>query len=275
MKNELKQKLEWEVELRPINYSGNNNTDRFALVRNDSEELIGIRSDRYHPVYNKDLELIKDKLLQKGSFIFKGYQEFSAGKRILAFFENKRDDLKLCGQDVKDYLIIGNSHDTSSKLFVGTSNYMFRCQNQFSEKIRSYEKKHNQPFDLDEIRIDEIIHSYDMGRKKLYRKMESLKEVLVDMNLIHRLAMQLLGIESRKEQINDMPQLKNNKQTILFLKCIEEEIRELGPTLWGAFNGVTRYTSNHLKGKPGFGIVNGKGEEMNRIAMEMLLKSKD
>ncbi len=70
--------------------------------------------------------------------------------------------------------------------------------------------------------------------------------------------------------MNDLPQLKNNKQTILFLKCIEEEILDLGPTLWGVFNGVTRYTSNHLKGKPGFGVVNGKGEEMNRKAMELI-----
>ena len=273
MENEMTQKLNWEVELRPINYAGKKNTDRYALVRTDTEKLIGIRSKNYHPVYNRDLELIKDKILKVGGFNFKGYQEFSGGKRILSFYENKRNDLTLCGQEVKDYLIIGNSHDTSSKLFVSTSNYMFRCENQFSEKIRSFEKRHNRPFNINEIRIEEIIQSYDEGRRNLYLKMERLKDVQVDMKLIQQLAIQLLGTESRKEQVSDIPQLKNSKQTILFLKCIEEEILDLGPTLWGVFNGVTRYTSNHLKGKPGFGVVNGKGEEMNKKAMALLYEN--
>jgi len=159
-----------------------------------------------------------------------------------------------------------------NKLFVSTSNYMFRCENQFSEKIRSFEKRHNRPFNINEIKIEEIIHSYDEGRRNLYLKMERLKEVQVDMKLIQQLAIQLLGTESRKEQVNDRSQLKGNKQTILLLNCIEQEILDLGPTLWGVFNGVTRYTSNHLKGKPGFGVVNGKGEEMNRVAMKFLMR---
>ena len=79
MENEMTQKLNWEVELRPIDYAGNNNTDRYALVRNDTQKLIGIRSKNYHPVYNRDLELIKNKILKVGGFNFKGYQEFSGG----------------------------------------------------------------------------------------------------------------------------------------------------------------------------------------------------
>jgi hypothetical protein len=34
---------------------------------------------------------------------------------------------------------------------------------------------------------------------------------------------------------------------------------------------VTRYPSNHLKGNPGFGVVNGLGEKMNREAMGILI----
>ena len=92
----------------------------------------------------------------------------------MAFFEN-RGQFKLCGQDVKDFLIIGNSHDTSSKLFVGTSNYMYRCENQFSSKIRNIEWKHTKVFDIDFLNIHDIIHSYEDGRRELYEKMARLK----------------------------------------------------------------------------------------------------
>jgi len=80
---------------------------------------------------------------------------------------------------------------------------MFRCENPFSEKIRSFEMRHDQPFNIDNIQIEELIDSYEIGRKKLYNQMESLKEVRVNMNLVHRLAIQLLGTESRKEQMMD------------------------------------------------------------------------
>jgi len=267
---DLNQKLNWEVELKEIIIPGQNEPNRFALTRTDDNSLIDIKSNRYHPVYNRDMELIKERILETKGFSFKGYQEFAGGKRILSFFENKRNDLQLCGQDVKDYLILGNSHDSSSKLFIGTSSYMCRCENQFSEKIRSFERRHDQPFNIDDIQIEQLIDSYESGRQSLYQQMERLKDVRVDMNLVHRLAMKLLGTESRKEQVSDMPQLKNNKQTVLFLNCIETEIRELGPTLWGVFNGVTKYTSNYLKGKQGFGVVNGTGEEINRKAKRLI-----
>ena len=167
-------------------------------------------------------------------------------------------------------MIIGNSHDATSKLFIGTSNFMFRCENQFSEKIRSIEWRHDKPFEIDQLPIDEMLYSYEKGRRDLYKKMERLKSVEVDMNLVHQLAIQLLGTEKNQDKLMDVPTLKNNKQTIEFLNCIEQEFRDLGPTLWGLFNGVMRYTSNHLKGNPGFGVVNGKGERMNREAINFL-----
>ena len=129
-------RLLWEVECKPIYVPGQENIASKALVRSDNEKLLGIRSNQYYPVFNSDMELIKERVLEHRQFSFKGYEEFQNGKRILAFFENTRD-FKLCGEKVKDYLIIGNSHDATSKLFIGTSNFMFRCENQFSEKIRS------------------------------------------------------------------------------------------------------------------------------------------
>lgn len=76
-----------------------------------------------------------------------------------------------------------------------------------------------------------------------------------------------MGTERDQDKIMEVPMPINNKQTLLLLDCIEREILDLGPTLWGVFNGVTRYTSNHLKGTQGFGVVNGLGEKMNREAL--------
>ena len=263
--------LTWEIEAQPIHIPGQRELAQKALVRSDNGKLLGIRSKHYYPVFNRDLEAIKERILRTNAFDFKGYQEFQGGKRILSFYENKQKNLQICGENVKDYLIVGNSNDASSKLFVGTSNFMFRCENQFSEKIRAYERRHDRPFNINEIRIDRLIQSYEIGRRNLYRKMERLKKAEANIELIQQLALQLMGTIEQTDRLEKaIP--KKRKQTLLLLDCIETEIKDLGPNLWGVFNGVTRYTSNYLKGNPGFGVVNGLGEKMNREAMEFLNK---
>ena len=64
---------------------------------------------------------------------------------------------------------------------------------------------------------------------------------------------------------------QEEKQLILFYDCLKREVSELGFNLWGILNGVTRYTSNHLTGNKGFGVVNGRGERLNRQAMNYLM----
>ena len=268
----LHQTLNWDVEVHPLLLNNRKMSNRFALTRSDNGKILGIRSERYYPVYNRDLETFRTRLEEHSGFMFKGYQEFQQGKKILGFYENPSRNLQICGQKVKDYLIIGNSHDTSSKLFVGTSNYMIRCENQFSEKIRAFERRHDRPFDLNEIDLDLILDQYEIGRRTVYRKMEQLERIPADMETIQRLATHLLGTLEYTDRL-EMPVLRSNKRVLLLLKCIEQEIRDLGPTRWAIFNGVTRYTSNHLKGNPGFGVTNGIGEQMNREAMRLLMMS--
>ena len=265
----LKQSLNWEIKLKEIQIPGKKGKNPIALLRSDDDSLLSIRTERYHPVYNSDLMILKERVRRTRAFIFKGFQEFQNGKRILAFFENHRE-LKLCGQDVKDYLIIGNSNDASSKFFIGTSNYMYRCENQFSAKIRTFERRHDVPFNPNLIDIEELFISYEMGRRNLYQQMERMSHVRVDRTLPRRLALQLLDIHHSDHIECIFPK---NKQLDLLISCMENEMDALGPTLWGVFNGVTRYTSNHLNGNPGFGIVNGLGEKMNREAKSFLMKS--
>ena len=270
---ELTQHLNWEVQIEELALPGNRKTNRFALTRSDNGECLSIRSDRYYPVFNKDLEDIRERIVSRNGFRFKGYQEFQNGKRILAFYENPSENLQICGQKVKDYLIIGNSHDTSSKLFVGTSNYMMRCENQFSEKIRAFERRHDQPFDIHKLQLEEILANYESGRRALYRRMERLQMVRSTDEVIKELVLQLMGSMERTDRLEDpLLMLRYDEKTLLLLECIHHEIGDLGPNLWAVFNGVTRYTSNHLKGKPGFGIVNGRGEQLNRGAMKFLNK---
>ncbi|MFN5878374.1 MAG: DUF932 domain-containing protein, partial [Flavobacteriales bacterium] len=216
--NELTQHLNWEVKTDKIILPGNKETNRFVLTRSDNGDILSVRSDRYHPVYNRDLEHLRKRITDRSGFRFKGYQEFQKGKKILAFFENPAQNISICDQKVKDYLIIGNSHDTTSKLFVGTSNYMIRCENQFSEKIRSFERRHDRPFNIKELNIEVILNNYESGRRKLYHRMERLQQRRADQETIRELVRQLLGTMDYSDRL-ELPnrELKPNEQTLQML----------------------------------------------------------
>lgn len=266
----MKNRLNWEIIEAPISIGEKVEPSQKALVRSDNQKLLGIRSKHYFPIFNRDLDSIKEKIVGTKHFLFKGFEEFNHGKRILLFFKNRRNDFTMCGQNVKEYLIVGNSNDASSKLFVGTSNYMYRCQNQFSHRISDFEWKHDRPFDIDKLNVMELINTYDSGRKELYSTMNDLQNVRIERGLMYELAQKLLHSEKRMDQLESYIVPKRDERFDQLIECIETEINELGPTLWGLFNGVTRYTSNHIKGKPGFGVVNGIGEKMNREALDII-----
>jgi hypothetical protein len=146
---------------------------------------------------------------------------------------------------------------------------MFRCQNQFSEKIRTFERRHDKPFEIDQLNIEQVCGNYELGRRELYRRMERLERVRADRETIRLLVQRLMGELEFNDRL-EVPSYRSTEQTLQLYDCIHREILDLGPNLWAVFNGVTRYTSNHLKGNPGFGVVNGTGERMNREALAFL-----
>jgi hypothetical protein len=76
----------------------------------------------------------------------------------------------------------------------------------------------------------------------------------------------ILDSTDRLKQANP----KKTEQTQFLRDCIDREVQDLGMNYWAHLNGVTRYTANHLKVNPGFGIVNATGERLNREAMRVL-----
>jgi hypothetical protein len=123
---------------------------------------------------------------------------------------------------------------------------------------------------MQRIDIEEILDTYENGRQDLYRNMERLESTPATMDLMNSLGPILLNPNLHKENKEKLTR-QEEKQLILFYDCLKREVGELGFNLWGVLNGVTRYTSNHLTGNKGFGVVNGRGERLNRQAMKYLM----
>ena len=82
--NDLTQHLNWEVEQKQLLLPDSRLSTSYALTRSDNGRILSVRSERYHPVYNRDMESIRQRITERSGLQFKGYQEFQYGKRLMA-----------------------------------------------------------------------------------------------------------------------------------------------------------------------------------------------
>ncbi len=274
MKN-LKKTFNWEVIENPVFINGIQHPKKKALMRSDTGAILSINSNRYRVFSNQKFERLIDRLVNLSGFEFMGYEEFQNGKRVLGFLKNTRPNLKICGQAVKDYLVIGNSHDGSSKIFIGTSNFIFRCENQFTEKIRTYELTHIHELDFSDQDLTRLLDVYEHSRRNYYRSMEQLSLVPMTNDMVKELVNKLLQNEQptvAKRELDNKSLMKNqmtNKER-LFRESIVKETAALGNNLWGLFNGVTHYATHHIKSNS-FLNSNGASLEFNQKGLDICL----
>ena len=263
---ELLQKINWEVCQKQVKITGLHHDSLKALYRNDNSMLLSIRSAKYRTFKNADMMQLVDRLTQSGKFSSEGYAEFLGGKRILAYLKNNQLDLQLAGLPVKEYLLIGNSHDASSKIFIGTANTLIRCNNQFSKKLRVFELNHTRALEFTDDELQQFLKTYEMGRAQLYSQMEKLKKVRVNTDAIDELLNRLLR-EAANEQKNIFSESRQLLKT-----AIQHETAELGMNAWGLLNGVTWYTSHDLRNASvTLGSVGGRAAELNRKAFDFCM----
>ena len=181
MKSELKTTLKWDVKLEPIMLNSSQVACKKALLRNDNDALLGIVGKDYHPVTNYQLMGFTEALTKTGEFELKGFDEINNGKTILAFLQSKNQNLKLNGCAMKEYLIIGNSHDGTRPLYIGTGSSLIRCENQFYSTIKVFRKKHTSPVDINNVMAE---NSYWASEISTWSRQNDTKFKITSINAV-------------------------------------------------------------------------------------------
>jgi hypothetical protein len=276
MVRDLDKELKWEIESKDI---FTNTTSDFttnwnqvhgykAISRNDSGGILSVMKNSYSPMTNTEFLDTVSKIKEISGFQLAGFNEFKGGKKVLAFLENNREDFYIGGHKIKDYFLLGNSFDGSSSFFQGTSTVLIRCTNQFS-KIETMTKiRHTKSIGrkLEEYYI--YLDSYFNQRDELYKTFERAAEFKLTEELQEQMIKFVLGI---KESLDKELSAHKQNQIEMLRNNILSETKDLGENLWGAFNGVTKYTSHDLVSKtPTFGNVFGIQADINNKAIDFV-----
>jgi hypothetical protein len=277
MKNmDLKPALGWDVTESPILlYDGTPVNDYKALVRNDTNLPLCVTSKKYTPFTNHQFATLSEEIGKIAKFSEINYQEVKDGKIVLAYLKNPDSKMKIGGFQIKDYMITGNSFNGQTGLFLGTSNIVLRCANQFGRIYQGIRIRHTVNISERVEALKQTVQMYFDERDRMYQKMEMFTNVKVDDEIIDECILYVLNLHDQ-EKLEDRSTRRNNQIRIIKNHIIAETA-EVGQNAWGLFSGFTHFTTHGVNQRKNntFGNLFGSVGSINERAFEfaeMLLK---
>ncbi len=241
--------LNWNVKTEGLRTeSGIEVTGRMALVREDTQKVLGIHTDSYDPYQNSELlELLHRIGNETGLEVHSGGC-FKGGE--LVFFQLKSSDLKLGNDTIKGYISGFNSFNGKTALSFGNASVTVSCMNTFWRGYREVSNRLRHSASM-RPRIEEILSKIDL----LVKEEQNMFQEITRMNEI-RLTPEVKELVTRRLfKMNDEEKLgtaidvstRKKNQLYRFNYDLDIETQQKGDNLWGLFSGVTRYTTHSMK----------------------------
>lgn len=248
-----KANLDWNVIVEKVQTISGLDCDRIAIVREDTQKVLGVFGDGYYPVQNAEMVRILTEVSSTENLDFHRGGYFGEGEKV--FIQLKSDDLILGHDKVKGYLTAINSFDGSTQFGFGNSNITISCQNSFHYAYRNLGKnnghkvKHTKNA---EVKIEEILASVKQAtkaEKAIFQKIKKMAETPATPKHFEWALGALLDLKGQ-ERLGDLSTLSTQKKNKLeeMEASFKHQIHDKGNTLWGVFSGVTHYTTHKLKG---------------------------
>jgi hypothetical protein len=110
-------KLNWNVKTEKVVTESGIVLDNFsALVREDTNEALSVRSDSYYPYQNYELVELLDRVSGLTGLSIHNGGSFGGGKKV--FIQLKSNNLRIGNDRVEGYLTGINSFDGSTSLAI-------------------------------------------------------------------------------------------------------------------------------------------------------------
>lgn len=244
----IKSGLDWNVNSVGIQtVSGIEIPDRIALVRDDTQKVLGIHGKTYEPYQNHELlELLHQIGKSTGLSLHSG-GSFKGGEKV--FFQLKSNDFKLGGDTIKGFISGLNSFDGKTALAFGNSSLTVSCMNLFWRAYKEVNTRLRHSATM-RPRIDEILRQIDVvldEEKKMFEEIVMMNDIRMTPE-VKELVIQKMFDLTKEERLDESTlSTRKKNQIVRFNYDLGIETTQKGDNLWGLFSGITRYTTHSMK----------------------------
>lgn len=269
--------LNWTVNKVPLISISENEalnglkTDNMGVFRNDNGGHLGTVKSQYVPYQNHELaETIVEASGAIGLDVVKG-GELKNGKLVYLQTELKQEYIGK--SPINRYITAVNSHNGTTSIGFGSSNTVVVCQNTFYKAYKDIAKFRHSSSASERIKLAiwDLKKAIDMDEKLMHNFKIMAEQPLKD-EVVASVLKNCFNIDLDNKEKDVSKQTLSKLEKVNKAVSIEMDLE--GRTLWGLFNGVTRYT-NHMavgeKNKQEY-IMTGGGYGTNLVAYETIME---
>jgi phage/plasmid-like protein (TIGR03299 family) len=240
--------LNWTVGRQAIQTeSGILIPNKVALVRDDTQTVLGIHSENYEPYQNDELLDLLHKIEGSTGLVLHTGGSFKGGEKV--WFQLKSNDLRIGNDKIEGYVSGFNSFDGKTALAFGNSSLTVSCMNTFWRGYKEVATRLRHSATM-RPKIEEILKRIDVLMKEeqvMFNEIKMLNDTKMTAAVKELVTRKLFEI-SKEERLDD-PDLSTRKKNQLwqFNYDLGIETAQKGDNLWGLFSGITRYTTHSMK----------------------------
>jgi phage/plasmid-like protein (TIGR03299 family) len=269
--------LNWTVNKVPLISISENpdlnglKTDNMGVFRNDNGGHLGTVKQQYVPYQNHELaETIVEASGAIGLDVVRG-GHLKGGK--LVYLQTELTQEYIGKSPINRYITAINSHNGTTSIGFGSSNTVVVCQNTFYKAYKDIAKFRHSSSASERIKLAiwDLKKAIGMDEKLMHNFKVMAEQPLKD-EIVARVLKNCFNIDLDKKEKDVSKQTLSKLEKVN--KAVSMEMDLEGRTLWGLFNGVTRYT-NHMavgeKNKQEY-IMTGGGYGTNLVAYETIMQ---
>jgi hypothetical protein len=240
-----------------------------ALKRSDNGSTLHLTNATYTETKNATFVDYAHKLSEASGYALEGFAEFREGEKVLAYLKATDDMvMKHLGLPSENYLVFGNSHNGTTPVFVGSVNILLRCHNAWGRVMQGLKVRHTKHQDFRIEMFIDLVRGFREEKEREAMQLKKLSEIEIDHTILDAIANRLLNIDEKLLKGELLPTSTGRRKADL-MDSFTKETSDLGMNLFGAFNGVTHFTTHKKFSTDAYGNLLGGNQKITDDAFKI------
>jgi phage/plasmid-like protein (TIGR03299 family) len=237
--------LNWKVESKPVFLESGKKIEKvYANVRSDTEESLGIVTERYKILQNSDAFRFMDELVgnENTPCKYESAGSLYGGKRV--WMMARLPDQKILDDLICSYIFVSNSHDGKSSVKIGVSNVRICCNNTLqmaiSDAPRMWTARHMSSIEGRQKEAAETLKFSSNYLEKFNKKAEEYSQIRSDVSVF----LDKLFVVNEKATDRIRRNVEQSREEVLRIHNSKDDLGNFRNTAWGIYNAVADFVSN-------------------------------
>jgi len=239
--------LNWDAITRPLFLNDGTQAPANAVVRSDTNAILGVVGKDYMPLQNLNAFTFFDSFIESNQAQYETAGSLRDGKRVWVLAKINADIDVVKGNDILErYVLLSNSHDGTTAVRAGFTNIRVVCANTLavshsSANSRLIRVRHGRNVRENLDRVAEIMNLANREFEATLEQYKFLANREINSTDLEKYVKMVMVGDKKLELNPEAGSRILNKIIPLFEKGRGNDMPEIKHTYWSAYNAISEY----------------------------------